>query len=94
MWIEKIHEKENGENCDERERADHSHIMHEYYYKDVATKAVVDARSAMPWIDKRTVITQEILRILLRCSPDLSCNTTTRYYTCQRVHEKTTVLSL
>ena len=57
MWIEKIHEKENGENCDERERADHSHIMHEYYYKDVATKAVVDARSAMPWRDKRTVIT-------------------------------------
>ena len=44
-------------------------IIHEYYMKPVASKAVINNRSAMPLRDRRTVITQEILRILLRCSP-------------------------
>ena len=43
--------------------------MHEYYAKDVSSKAVIDSRSAMPLKDKRTVLTQDILRIILRCSP-------------------------
>ena len=41
-------------------------IVHGYYMKPVASKAVIDNRSAMPLRDKRTVITQEILRIILR----------------------------
>ena len=43
-----------------------SRIMHEFYSKPVSSKAVVDARSAMPLKDRRTVLTQDILRILLR----------------------------
>ena len=39
-------------------------IMHEYFYKEVASRAVIDARSAVPWKMKRTVLTQEIVRIL------------------------------
>ena len=80
VWIEKEQPgRENEESCNGGEggKRGQSRIMHEYYYKEVATRAVVDARSAMPWKDKRTVITQEILRILLRCSPDLPWSTTT-----------------
>ena len=44
-------------------------VVHEYYMKPVASKAVVNHRSAMPLKDRRTVISQEILRIVLRCSP-------------------------
>ena len=43
-------------------------IMHEYYHKDVASRAVIHARSAVPWKDKRTILTQEILRVLRNCS--------------------------
>ena len=46
-------------------------ILHEYYSKSVASKSVVHNRSAMSLKDKRTVITQDILRVLLRCSPTL-----------------------
>ena len=38
--------------------------MHEYYYKEVATRAVVDASSAMPWSMKRTILTQEVVRMV------------------------------
>ena len=44
-------------------------IVHEYYMKAVSSKAVVNSDSAMPMKDRRTVLTQEILRIILRCSP-------------------------
>ena len=43
-------------------------IMHEYYYKEVATKAVINSRAAVPEKMKRTVLTQEIVRILRNCS--------------------------
>ena len=46
-------------------------VMHEYYYKEVATKALTHARSAMPLSMKRTTITQELLRVMLRCSPEM-----------------------
>ena len=46
-------------------------IRHEYYSKSVSSKSVIDARSAMPREDKRTVLTQDLLRIILRCSPEL-----------------------
>ena len=45
--------------------------MHEYYNKQVSSKAVIDAKSAMPFKDRRTMLTQDLLRILLRCSPKL-----------------------
>ena len=50
---------------------DQGKIRHEYYSKSVSSKAVIDARSAMPRRDKRAVLTQDLLRILLRCSPEL-----------------------
>ena len=46
-------------------------VWHEFYYKEVATKALTHARSAMPTSVKRTTLTQELLRVMLRCSPDL-----------------------
>ena len=39
--------------------------------KEVASKSVVNARSALSWSCKRTVLTQEVLRILLNCSSKL-----------------------
>ena len=54
-------------------------ILHEFYQKDVSSKSTIHARSAMSWKDKRTVITQEILRILLRCSPKLPWTETVKH---------------
>lgn len=50
-------------------------ILHEFYQKEVATKAVVNARSSLPMKTKRTILTQEALRIILRCSPHLPWTT-------------------
>ena len=46
-------------------------IMHEHYSKPMATPALLNQRSALPWNTKRTVLTQEALRILLNCSREL-----------------------
>ena len=46
-------------------------IIHEFYAKDVSSKAVVNAKSAFSMKQKRTVLTQEVLRVLLNCSPDV-----------------------
>ena len=46
-------------------------VLHEFYVKDVASKCVINARSALPWNSKRTILTQEVLRILLNCSREL-----------------------
>ena len=35
---------------------------------------LIDSQSAMPFKDRRTVLTQDLLRILLRCSPELPWN--------------------
>ena len=43
-------------------------IVHEFYSKDVSSKAVMFAKSALSWKQKRTVLTQELLRVLLNCS--------------------------
>ena len=34
-------------------------VMHEYYYMEVATRAIVDVSSAMPWSIKRMILTQD-----------------------------------
>ena len=45
--------------------------MHEFYHNDVATRDVIDARSAVTWKAKRTILTQEILRVLRNRSKHL-----------------------
>ena len=46
-------------------------ILYEHYEKEMATKMVIHANSAMPKKVKRTVLTQEVLRIMLHCSRNL-----------------------
>ena len=43
-------------------------LVYEHYEKPMATKMVIHAESAIPMQVKRTVLTQEMLRILLHCS--------------------------
>ncbi|KAJ7360017.1 hypothetical protein OS493_019105 [Desmophyllum pertusum] len=42
---------------------------------NIASKSVVNARSALPWSCKRMILTQEVLRILLNCSTELPWKT-------------------
>ena len=51
-------------------------MIHEHYTKEVSSKAVVNARSALTWKTKRTIHTQEIVRILRNCSRSLPANVT------------------
>ena len=46
-------------------------MLHEFYCKDVASKSVMNARSPLPWSCKRTILTQEVLKIFLNCSREL-----------------------
>ena len=57
MWIEKV--------------GDVRRIIYEHYEKEMATKSVIHAASAIPFKMKQTVLTQEMLRILLHCSRDM-----------------------
>ena len=57
VWISKI----NG----------HNRILHEFYSKDISSKAVIHAKSALSWQQKRTVLTQEMLRVIFICSEDV-----------------------
>ena len=43
-------------------------LLYEHYEKDMATKMLIHADSAISPRVKRTVLTQEMLRILLHCS--------------------------
>ena len=58
VWLQ-LMERENGSSV---------HVIHECYYKEVATRAVVNIRSAVPTDTKRIILTQEVLRILRNCS--------------------------
>ena len=60
VWIEK---RENGKL-----------IVYEHYRKEEASKATVFAKSATPTKQKRTILSQEVLRILTHCSPNLPNN--------------------
>ena len=62
VWIE-TKEKETEKQVEKA-----SLIMYEFYSKSVASKAVINAKSALNWSTKRTVLTQEVLRVLLYCS--------------------------
>ena len=65
MWIEEI---DGGH-----------YILYEHYEKEMATKAVIHASSAIPYKTKRTVLTQEMLRIMLHCSNFLTWQTVLKH---------------
>ena len=62
VWVEKRKENEGPTT---------TKVIHEYYSKEVSTKAVINERSSLPLRTKRTILTMEALRIQLRCSPEL-----------------------
>ena len=43
-------------------------ILHEHYVKEVSSKAVINREAALSMSSKRTILTQDCLRILLNCS--------------------------
>ena len=49
-------------------------ILHEHYIKDVSSKMVLHRDSAMSINSKRTILTQECLRILLNCNDKIGWN--------------------
>lgn len=55
-----------GEEKDGKER-----ILHEHYMKSMASKLVIHRQAAMSIKSKRTILTQQCLRIILNCSEDL-----------------------
>ena len=57
---ENIKDEDKDSNREYEKYQHQIRIMHEYYYKEVATKAVVDARSAIPWESRRTIITPRV----------------------------------
>ena len=61
-------------DVDQENREQEMRILHEHYHKEVASKSVVNARSALPWKTKRTIHTQEVIRILRNCSRHLPTN--------------------
>ena len=56
-----------------------SKVLHEFYHKEIANKAVTQANSAMSMQAKRHILTAEMLRVMLRCSPLLEWNTTAKH---------------
>ena len=54
MWMEEV----DGQRL----------LLYKHYEKEMSTKAVLHATSAIPMKTKRTVLTQEALRIMLHCS--------------------------
>ena len=57
---------------EERERDGKRVIMHEYYEKQISSKWVIHAKTALPMGSKRTILTQQVLRILLNCSKEIT----------------------
>ena len=43
-------------------------LLQEYYHRELASRDVIGARSAASGQAKRTILTQEILRVLRNCS--------------------------
>ena len=68
VWVESKKKTNEGERESQKETYQ---VMYEYYTKDVSSKHVVNARSALPWNSKRTILTQETLRIMLNCNREL-----------------------
>ena len=62
VWVEKMVD------------SDRFVVIHELYMKNVSSKSVISVMSELPWSLKRTVLTQEVLRILLNCSKAIPCS--------------------
>ena len=56
-------------------------ILHEHYIKDCASHQVTHANSALAWKDKRSILTQMCLKVLLNCSPQLPKDTVAGHLT-------------
>ena len=54
-------------------------VIHEFYQKEIGSKAVTNAQSAMSTKAKRNILTAEMLRVLLRCSPLLGWTKTAQH---------------
>ena len=50
-------------------------VLFEFFSKPMTAKKVMLAASAQPWGQKRTTLTQELIRRLLNCSKALNCTT-------------------
>ena len=48
-------------------------VYYKFYRKPMAPSRVILASSALPWKQKRTALTQELIRRLLRTKKELSC---------------------
>ena len=67
VWTER-RKKEDGSTT--------SKILHEFYHKEIASKAITHANSATSMQSKRNILTAEVLRVMLRCSPLLEWSIT------------------
>ena len=56
-------------------------IQFKFYSKPMAPAKVILASSAQPWGQKRTTLTQELIRRLLNCKKELSCSTKQKHLT-------------
>ena len=69
VWIEDI-ETPNGKK---------RYIMHEHCSKQVSSKLLIHRDAALSMSTKRTVLTQQCLRVMLNCSPKLDRKTVERH---------------
>ena len=67
VWTERRKQKDGSTT---------SVILHEFYHKEIASKAVTHANSATNMQSKRNILTAEVMRVLLRCSPLLEWSQT------------------
>ena len=61
-------------------------VMHEYYQKEVSSVATINARSTLPWKSKRTILTQDTLRIMRNCHQDLPWEETAGHLSRMMMH--------
>ena len=78
MWVEK--DKKGGQQQSE------NIAMNEIYSKEVSFEALINARSALLWGSKRTILTQEVLRVLLNCSTRLKWDMTMSHVNHMMLH--------
>ena len=48
-------------------------VRYDFFSKPMAAKKVILSTSAQPWGQKRTTLTQELIRRMLNCSKELNC---------------------
>ena len=65
VWIDRKNVIMNGKDCTVNV------VLHEFYVKEVSSKMMLSSRSALPIKVKRTLLTQEVLRVLLNCNPEI-----------------------